>query len=412
MSQLQFVIVSGPDKDRRLTLQEGLGHMLGRHQDAAYRLNDPRASRQHCEVRCDGDQVTLVDKGSSSGTFVNGTRITQRLLKLGDTIRVGETELRLQLEDLAGATTVTGTGPKRVADQDARASEELTELVGCKLGHYEIGMVLGNGASALVFRANDASAGKEVALKVLQASFSKNEDEMQRFIRAMKTMLPLRHPHLVTLHAAGKTGPYCWIAMELVEGESLTQVIRRIGVAGMLDWKHAFRVALHVARALDYAHGQGIIHRGVSPANILVRSEDKVVKLGDLMLAKALEGVHAQEITRPGELVGVVNYMSPERTRGQSEKIDGRTDLFSLGATIYALLTGKPPFAGSSLVETINKIRTAEPVKPTKFQMSIPGLFEGVVLRMLAKAPEHRYQTAAEVVTELERIGVFQGVKA
>ena len=135
---------------------------------------------------------------------------------------------------------------------------------------------------------------------------------MQRFVRAMKTVLPLRHPNLVTLYGAGKTGPYCWAAMEYVEGESMKQVIQRVGVAGMLDWRYGYRVAVHIARALDHAHGQTIIHRNVTPTNILFRTADKTAQLGDLMLAKALEGNLAQQITRPGELVGDVAYMSPE----------------------------------------------------------------------------------------------------
>ncbi|HXG11732.1 MAG TPA: serine/threonine-protein kinase [Gemmataceae bacterium] len=222
----------------------------------------------------------------------------------------------------------------------------------------------------------------------------------------------MAHPNLVTVYGAGKSGPYCWVSMELVEGESLTEVIRRIGVAGMLDWRHAYRVAVHIARALDYAHGNNMIHRNITPANILIRAEDKVAKLGDLMLAKALEGTLAYQITRPGELVGDVNYMSPERTRSQSAEVDSRSDLFSLGATVYALLTGKPPFAGQTLVETVSKIRNAEPVRPTKVQLSIPGLFEGVVLRLLAKRPEERYQTAAELLDELERVGRYTGATA
>jgi serine/threonine protein kinase len=409
MASFQFLTLSGPDKDKRFTLREGANHILGRGQDVAYRLNDPRASRTHCEVRLEGDQVKLLDKGSSGGTFVNGTKVAERVLKPGDVVQVGDSQLRLQLGD-ADATTVTALGPKKAADEDVRATEQLGELTGRTLAHYQIGEALGKSGSSMVFRAADGRDGKAVALKVMQPSFSKDEDEMQRFVRAMKAMLPLRHPNLVALYAAGKSGPYCWAAMELVEGESLTQVIQRIGVAGMLDWKHAYRVALQIGRALDYAHGQGIIHRNVTPANILVQSADRQAKLGDLMLAKALEGTLAQQITRPGEIVGDVNYMSPERTRSSAEGIDGRSDLFSLGATVYALLTGRPPFAGNTFVETITKIRNAEPVKPTKYQMSIPGLFEGVVLKMLAKVPDQRYQTAKELVTELERIGKFQGV--
>src|SRR5262249_205249 len=124
---------------------------------------------------------------------------------------------------------------------------------------------------------------------------------------------------------------------------------------------------------------------------------------------KALEGTMAQQITRPGELVGDVNYMSPERTRGISD-IDGRSDIYSLGALVYALLTGRPPFEGGTLVETIHNIRTADRVKPKKFQVSVPDLFEGTVLRMLSKRPEDRHQTAAEMLGELERVAKFQGM--
>jgi serine/threonine protein kinase len=223
-------------------------------------------------------------------------------------------------------------------------------------------------------------------------------------------MLPIRHPNLVNLFGAGKTGPYCWIAMEYVQGESMTQVIQRIGTANMLDWRFALRVAIHIARALDYAHGQNIIHRNITPQNILIQTVDKTTKLGDLMLAKALEGTLAEQITRPGEILGDVRYMSPERTRGNSGEVDGRADIYSLGATTFALLTGRPPFEGTSLPETIMKIRQAEPAKPTKYQLAIPGLFEGTVLRMLAKNPSERFQTAAELLADLERVARYNGV--
>jgi serine/threonine-protein kinase len=128
------------------------------------------------------------------------------------------------------------------------------------------------------------------------------------------------------------------------------------------------------------------------------------------MLAKALEGPMAKQITRPGQILGDVRYMSPERTRGVTE-LDARADLYGLGATLYALLTGHPPFEGETLVEQIAKIRQNEPVKPTKYQMSVPSAFEGLVLKLLAKKPEERYQTATEMLKELERIGKFNGVK-
>jgi serine/threonine protein kinase len=383
MSQMQFVVIAGPDKNARIPLKPGIGHMFGRHQDAAYKLTDPRISRQHCEIQFENGQAKLIDKGSTGGSFVNGQKVAEQVLKPGDVLQIGDTQLRLQVGDIENASTVTSFGIK--ADEDPQATEQLTTLSGRTLAHFEIGDVIGRGTSALVFKARDANANQTVALKVMQPSFSQSDDEVQRFVRAMKTMLPLQHPNLVRLFGAGRSGPYCWMAMELVEGENMTQVIQRIGIAGMLDWKYGYRVAVHLARALQYAHGQNIIHRNITPTNVLMETATKTAKLGDLMLARALEGALAQQITKPGELLGEVNYMSPERTQSDPGKVDHRSDLFSLGALVYALLTGKPPFAGSNIVETIGKIRSAEPAKPTKFQMSIPGLFEGLVLKLLAK---------------------------
>jgi serine/threonine protein kinase len=130
-----------------------------------------------------------------------------------------------------------------------------------------------------------------------------------------------------------------------------------------------------------------------------------------LTLAKAMEGIMAKQITRPGEIIGDVVYMSPERTRGTTE-LDARSDLYGLGATLYALLTGRPPFTGSTVVEKITRIRQMEPEKPTKYQMSIPSAFEGLVLRLLSKRPEDRFQNASEMLKELMRIGKFTGAQA
>jgi serine/threonine protein kinase len=408
---LQLAVIAGPDAGRSFILHTGPDLMLGRSPNAYYRVNDPRVSRNHAQVQLTGDQVTIVCAGGSGGTLVNGKKVTRQVLLPGDVLQVGDTQLRLQIGDYA--PDVAEAHARRAAAPGAQAQEPkvdlLTVLSGQTLSHYEIGPVLGTGRSGVVFCANDTKDNRPVALKVLHPEFSKDEEEVQRFIRAIKTMLPLRHANLVALYGAGKSGPYCWVAMEYVAGENLTQVIDRIGVAGMLDWRYGYKVAVHIARALDYAHDQSIIHRNVTPTNILLEAPTKVFKLGDLTLAKAMEGVLAQQITRPGELVGEVAYMSPERTRGTAD-LDGRSDLYGLGATVYALLTGRPPFSGSTLVEKVTRIRTAEPEKPTKFQMSIPSRFEGLVLRLLAKDPDDRPQSAHELLTELEKIGRLQGV--
>jgi len=406
----QLVVIAGPDNGQKFPLEAGKTVVVGRGQNTQTRLKDPQVSRVHCRIEEENGKLLVIDAGSSSGTFVNTRKITApQELKQGDVIQIGSTQLRLQLTGAPDATTmVVGGAP--TPKPTPEATGQLAHLVGQTLSHYRIDAVISPAQAGMVFKAHDVEKNRPVALKVLWPQFSAHEEEMQRFVRAMKTMLPLRHANLITLYGAGKTGEHCWMAMEFVDGESLTDVIERIGTAGMLDWRYSLRVATHIARALAYAAEHSIIHRNIKPANILVTHADKTAKLGDLMLAKALEGTQAEQITRPGELVGDIAYMSPERTRGTSAPIDGRSDIYSLGATIYALLTGRPPFDAGSLAETIQQIRNTDPVPPKKYQLAIPDLFEGAVKKMLAKRPGDRFQDASELQTELERIAKYQGV--
>jgi serine/threonine protein kinase len=406
LMSLHLVVIAGPDQGKALLLHPGQDLMLGRGPNAYYRLNDPRVSRNHCQLVRDGDQVTVLCGGGSGGTLVNGKAVKKQPLKIGDILQVGDTQLRLQVGDVPPNP---GRDRGQAAPTPAPGLEQLEALSGQQLGHYDVGPVIGTGSSSVVFHATDTKDSRPVALKVLRPEFSRDEKEKQRFVWAMKTMLPLRHANLVALHAAGKTGPHCWVAMEYLAGENMTQVIGRTGVAGMLDWRYGLKVAVHVGRALDYAHGQGILHRNVTPTNILLEAPTKTIKLGDLMLAKALEDPDRPPLTNLHELVGDVTYMSPERTDGTGA-IDGRADLYGLGATLYALLTGRPPCTGATLVEKILSIRQNKPEKPTKFHLSIPARFEGMVLRLLAKDPADRYATAADLLADLERVGKLHGV--
>lgn len=393
---------------RSFPLTDGQTLAIGRGQASGTQLSDPHVSRVHCHVEVDGAKVRLIHSGGSGGTLVNGQPIDQRELQPGDVIQIGDTELRFQLEGAQEQSTLVAPGLSKPKPQPKVAP--LKDLVGQSLAHFRLEDVIARGATGMVFRAQDAEHDRVVAVKVLEPSFAGDEENMQRFVRAMKTMLPVRHENIVAIYAAGKNGPYCWVAMEYVDGNNLADIIHRIGTLGQLDWKEAFRVAVHLARALEAAYEHKIIHRNITPKNILQRKSDKLVKLGDLMLAKALEGTLAKQVTQPGQLIGDVAYMSPERTRSQTE-VDGRSDMYGLGATVYALLTGRPPFEGDSLPEVIAKIRQEEPEKPKHYQLSIPELFEDLVLRLLAKRPEDRYQTPRELHKDLIRIGRYQGVE-
>ena len=332
----KLVVVAGPDQGQAIELVEGVALTLGRGQQSDSKFKDAQVSRKHCEVRVQDGKVLLIDAGSSSGTLIGDKKISQHTLRPGETFRIGSTEIRFvpvaDVEATTMAPAAAGPTPEKIG--------QLQDLVGSTVGYFLIESVIAKGQSGLVFKAKNVNEDKEVALKVLWPEFSKNEEDMQRFVRAMKTMLPLRHPNLVSIYGAGKTGSYCWISMEYVQGESLSQVIQRIGTAGMLDWRYAHRVAVHIARALDFAQKHHIIHRNLTPQNILVQASDKTAKLGDLMLAKALEGNMAADITKPGELLGDVRYTSPERTRRDTD-VDGRSDIYSLGAMLYAL--DRPP---------------------------------------------------------------------
>ena len=395
-------VIVGPDKGQRYQVSDSFTTLLGRSRRASSQLTDTGVSRVHCEIEIRNRRILLTDLDSAAGTFVNNQRVSDCELKDGDILRIGNTQMRVEKPANEADSMPSTIAPRPVIT----TSDRLKELTGNKLSHFDIGPVLAKGQSGLVFKATDFKNERDVAFKVLWPEFSQNEEEMQRFVRAMKTMMPLRHPNLVALYGAGKTGGYCWIAMELVEGESLTQVIARIGAANMLDWKRVLRITYYLAKALDYAHGQSIIHRNITPQNVLIGKAPDQVKLGDLMLAKAQEGSLAQQITKPGEILGDLRYMSPERT-GDSRNVDARSDLYSLGALMYAMLTGRPPFEGNNLIETVTKIRQAQPVPPKKFQLAIPDAVEGVTLKLLAKRPEDRFPSAAALLKDMERVAKF-----
>ena len=400
-------VTYGPDAGHCFDLADGQILVIGRGRDTATRLTDPRVSRNHCVLEVRRGQFRLTDRGSASGTLVNGVAVTTRNLSPGDSIRVGETTLVLTLADVHDCVTITGGNAPRPVAQRAAGVKDLS---GQTLSHYDILAPIARGRTGVVYKARDQRDGNAVALKLLGPEYSRCKEEFRRFARAVQTVVKLRHENLVAVYAgAGKANDVCWIAMEYVDGERLTEVIRRIGPANMLDWRYALKVAAQIARALDAAHRKQIIHRNITPANILIRHGDNLAKLNDLILAKATEGMLDRQITAPGEIVGDLRYTPPERT-GDSAVVDPRSDIYSLGATVYALLTGRPPFEGHSLPETIVQIRTAVPVPPRKYQLAIPELFQDVVLSMLAKRPEDRPQSAADLLQTLERTARFEGI--
>jgi serine/threonine-protein kinase len=300
--------------------------------------------------------------------------------------------------------------PKAAAPPSANLPDRPEQLSGQAMAHFEVGPLIYRARSGLVFRAHDEKSNKTVALKVLFPSQTQTPESLQRFSKAMKLAMPLRHANIVAVLGAGRAGQYCWVAMELVNGESLTQTIRHVGVAGSLDWRRALRMSIYLARGLTYLHEQKVVYRSMGPQNVMVEGEAKVPRLSDFLRARPFfdpVDANAKEMDELPD--SLLLYVSPEQTREETE-IDYRSDIFNLGSLLYSLLTGHAPFEGGSLAETITKIRREKPENPKKFQLAIPEAFQGVVLQMLSKRPEDRYQTMAEALRDLERVLKYQGM--
>jgi eukaryotic-like serine/threonine-protein kinase len=238
-------------------------------------------------------------------------------------------------------------------------------------------------------------------LKVLAPEFPASAGELQQFAQALKEATPLRHPNLLTLFGAGKSGPRCWIAREYVDGESADRLVKRLKEESKLNWMRGLRVAVHLGAALMFLHEHKAVHGNITPRNVLISSADKTTKLADLMLSQALSGSGLQSAILEKKLLSELPFMAPEQVEPDTF-IDQLADLYALGAVVYTFVTGESPFTAPSPEELIEKIREAPVVKPSRFQPKIPFSFEGVVLKLLAKRQEDRYQTATELMADLD----------
>jgi len=277
-------------------------------------------------------------------------------------------------------------------------------LAGQLLAQYRIGERIGAGGMGEVYRAEDTRLGREVAVKVLHAGPSCPE-ERTRLFREARAASTLRSSNIAAIYDLGEQGDRPFIVMELVAGEPLSARLAK----GPLPIGDAVSIAAQAADALDEAHGQGIIHRDVKSANLMVDGRGRV-KLLDFGLAKVTAPARASEITtgalvetQPGIVMGTFAYMSPEQVRGRD--LDARTDLFSLGVVLYEMLTGRLPFDGGTATDVADHILHADPPAMSRFNYAVPERLDAVVLKALAKDVAFRYQSARELYIDLHAIG-------
>jgi serine/threonine protein kinase/outer membrane protein assembly factor BamD (BamD/ComL family) len=261
-------------------------------------------------------------------------------------------------------------------------------------GNYEILEEVSRGAMGIVYKARQMNLNRLVALKVLIAGERASEEQIERFYRETQAVARLRHPNIIPIYDMGTEKGRYYFSMEFVEGESLEKKIER----GKIGLNSALEIIGQVASAIAHAHERGIIHRDIKPANILIDSTGRV-QVTDFGLAKET----GKSATRTGITVGTPHYMSVEQARGESCEVDERSDIYSLGAVLYEMLTGRPPFDGPNAVDIILKVLYEEPIPPRKLNRRIPRDLEVICTKALQKEKSRRYQSAAEFLTDIRR---------
>ena len=248
----------------------------------------------------------------------------------------------------------------------------------------------------VVFRARQTDLDRNVAIKMILSSRLASADDVGRFHAEAKAAGSLRHPNIVAIHDAGEVHGQHFFAMDYVEGRSLAQAL----ASGPFEPRQAAQCMAAIGRAVQYLHEHHIIHRDLKPSNILL-APDGTPYVTDFGLAKALafDSPH----TQTGTMVGTLGYMAPEQTVGESGSISPRSDVYSLGAIFFELLTGRPPFQNASPFDTLMQVMEEDPPRPRKLNRSVPLSLEWICLKCLEKQPRNRYQSAAALVEDLER---------
>ena len=420
----RFKVIDGGDQGRTFKLPDEGTITLGKPGHANIGLHDLYVSKVHCLVHIDGYRVLVSHFEGQTGTLIDGMRIsTQQKLRTGSVLRIGNSHLKLEIGPFTDEpppkavemeeepAKQDGSGSKRVVAQSAKSTDPLLDLEGQTLGHFTLEKLLGRGFAGAVFHATNTKNGQEVALKVLAPEFPSSTAELERFAHELKSVQGIRHANLPVMLGAGKSGSYCWVAREFVEGESAAEFIARIAAGEKPSWTRAARVTVHLARALHSLKEHKLFHGNITPRNVLLRPEDHATKLVDFRLAQALEGSQLQESIREKKTNAELPYFAPEQAAPDGF-VDVLSDLYGIGAVAYALITGRPPVSGGTSSDELRaRVQHGKIQRPSTIYKKVPAEFDAIVMKLLARKQEDRYQTASSLLKALEPIAEEHDLK-
>jgi serine/threonine protein kinase len=356
--------------------------IIGRHSGDDMTINDPKCSRGNTEVEFIDGKYFVRDRGSRNGTSLNGAPIVDTMpLNFGDKILIGATEIEFQKTPEKVTIDITG---------------------------YEIIEHTASGGMGKVYKARQISLDRIVAIKVLAPKFTNNPRLTENFINEARSAGRLNHPNLVQVHDVNKdfqkNGQVVYyFTMEFIDGKTLKEMIRDTNKIPAFE---TIDLLIDITKGLEYIHANKLIHRDIKPDNIMIDREGNI-KIADLGIAlDENEATNSEQTTEDGQrrIVGTPHYISPEQVRGKG--IDSRSDIYSLGATAYHMITGETPFEGGSSKEIIKKHITEEPRKIEDLSPDTPEIVCSLIKRMMSKKPDDRPQTVAALREELEQIKV------
>ena len=365
----RLVVEKGIDEGKEYEL--GDKTTMGRRSENDIPLRDLGASRNHAEIIKSGRRFVVRDLGSKNGTLVNGDLAQEHQLSAGDRITIGAAILAFYMD------------------------EPRSRWVGKTLEGYEIAEFLGKGGMGAVYKARQISMDRFVAIKILNEKLVSDKDFIERFLQEAKAAGRLNHSNIIQVIDVGMNDGTYFFSMEYVDGPTIGRILKQ---KGSIPYEDSLEIVQAAAEALHYAHRNQLIHRDVKPDNLMINSEGQV-KLADLGLARNPDEDMVDVVDGKKIVWGTPCYMSPEQAMGH--KLDGRSDLYSLGATWYQMLVGAPPFQGSTGPE-IMQHHISSPLPSLRDRKpGIPKDVVKVVETLLAKRAEDRYRTGQELAKEL-----------